>query len=149
MADLILLLMIARIHWLWTIAAIVVTGFAGAWLVRRQGIAVLRRMRSSFATGEIPTDPLIDGGLVLLAAGLLLTPGLITDAVGITFLIPVSRHWYRHRIKNWMIRNVQVTATTFRSRMEADTVDADYVRKQDKPFDGMNDDQRLDDRRSD
>ncbi len=129
MADLILLLMIARIHWLISVLSIIVSGLIGAYLVKRQGTVVSKRLRSSLGEGSVPTEPLMDGGMVLLAAGLLLTPGLITDLFGISFLIPFCRRWYRARIKAWFKRKVQLKTFGFETMPGQSTVEGDFVRK--------------------
>ena len=110
MADLILLLLLARIHWLISILSIIVSAIVGAWLLRRQGTAVATRLRSNLAGGQIPTEPIMDGAMIFLAAGLLLTPGLITDLIGISMLIPVCRGWYITRIKEWFRIKVEAKA---------------------------------------
>lgn len=74
-----------------TIGIVVVTGVLGAWLTRLQGLRVLRDVRQRLAVGELPTDPLIDGLMILIAGAVLLTPGLITDACGFLLLVPPCR----------------------------------------------------------
>ncbi len=70
---------------------IVFTAIAGAHLARQQGLAVLGRLRAQVARGELPTDALLDGALVVAAGALLLTPGVITDFVGLLCLFPPTR----------------------------------------------------------
>jgi UPF0716 protein FxsA len=80
-----------RIGTLNTLALIVVTGVLGASLARRQGLDVLRQMQGEIAEGRLPAGSLIDGVIILLAAALLVTPGILTDAVGLLCLVPGFR----------------------------------------------------------
>ena len=80
-----------RIGFLETIAVLILISVAGAWLVRREGAAAWRRLQAAIARGEVPTNEAIDGVLVVIGGALLLTPGFVTDAVGLLFLFPASR----------------------------------------------------------
>jgi len=89
-----------------TIAIVVSTGVLGAWLARWQGLAVLRRISDEMAAGRLPTDALIDGLLILVAAAVLLTPGLLTDSLGFVLLVPASRALVRKVVAAAIARRV-------------------------------------------
>ncbi|MFQ5896876.1 MAG: FxsA family protein [Candidatus Methylomirabilia bacterium] len=74
-----------------TLGLIGVTGMLGAFLARRQGLGVLRQVRAEMAAGRLPAGSIVDGIIILLAGALLITPGILTDAVGFLCLIPASR----------------------------------------------------------
>ena len=74
-----------------TVALVIFTGVLGAWLARQQGLGVLRRLSEDLAEGRLPAEALIDGLLILIAGAVLLTPGLLTDALGFLLLVPQSR----------------------------------------------------------
>lgn len=74
-----------------TIAVIVLTAVVGSWLAKREGLAAWRRVQGSMTTGGLPGDDLIDGLIILVSGTLLLTPGFITDVVGLLGLLPPSR----------------------------------------------------------
>lgn len=131
LADLILLLLIARFHWLISVVAIIASGILGAWLVRRQGLAVASSLRSDVIDGRIPTSSLLDGGMVLLAAGLLLTPGLLTDLFGITFLVPACRNWYKARFKLWIQSRIGIKSGSAATRAGGQTVDGEFTKSKD------------------
>lgn len=80
---------------LWIVGVSVV----GAWLVKREGLSALRRANQKVATGELPTDELITGILILFAGALMLTPGFLTDAVGLLLLFPPTRALLRNRLR--------------------------------------------------
>lgn len=89
----------AAIGLLPTVALVVATGVVGAVLARIQGVQTVRRLRHRLANGESPSRELLDGGLILLGAALLLTPGLLTDAAGLLLLLPVTRPAIRERLR--------------------------------------------------
>ena len=74
-----------------TIGVMVIISLLGAWLARHEGFFVIRRIQESLAMGRVPADEMLDGALVLAGGLLLLTPGFVTDAVGILLLFPPSR----------------------------------------------------------
>jgi len=74
-----------------TIGLLVLVSLIGAWLVRREGLGILRRAQAELAKGRMPGRELVDGLLVLLAGALMLTPGFVTDAVGLALLLPPVR----------------------------------------------------------
>jgi len=102
--ELILLIEIGkRIGTANTLLLIVLTGIVGGLMARSQGLTILGRIRDDLARGEVPAVGLVDGLLVLVGGALLLTPGLITDAVGFSFLLPpvrqVIKAWARKKLE--------------------------------------------------
>ena len=93
------------------IVLVLATGVLGATLARRQGVAVWRRIQRDLADGILPADGIIDGLMVVLAAALLITPGLLTDALGFAMLIPPIRRLFRNRVK-----------AIFRRKLESGTI---------------------------
>ncbi len=81
-----------------TVLIVICTGVLGAWLARWQGLGVLRRLTDDMNQGRLPADALIDGLLILIAGAVLLTPGLITDALGFFLLVPQGRAVVRRLI---------------------------------------------------
>ena len=86
-----------------TIAIVIGTGVAGGLLAKSQGLAVLDRMRAELNQGRLPAESLFDGLLILIAGVMLVTPGLLTDGLGLLLLIP----WSRQGIKSWLKRKMQ------------------------------------------
>ncbi len=89
-----------------TILLVVLTGIAGSWLMRHQGVQLLRRIQGELAAGRIPADSLLDGALVLVGGVLLLTPGFCTDLTGFTMLIPSTRQLWRNWLARWLTRQM-------------------------------------------
>ncbi|MBN2704277.1 MAG: FxsA family protein [Pontiellaceae bacterium] len=91
-----------------TVLLVVLTGVVGASMVRRQGIALLFKIRQEMQRGNTPAPQMIDGIMLLIAGAFLITPGLITDTVGFALLIPVVRKairgWIRKKLEE-KVRN--------------------------------------------
>lgn len=96
-----------------TVLLVVLTGAIGASLARQQGFSVYRRINAEMNQGHFPANELIDGVLIFASGVTLLTPGIITDALGFLLLFPVTRAPVREFIKRRFRRmNLQGSATT-------------------------------------
>ncbi|WP_321283328.1 FxsA family protein [uncultured Vibrio sp.] len=77
---------------LWpTIALVLITAVVGASLVRSQGIQTLMSVQGRLEQGEIPAQQIFEGVMLAVAGVLLLTPGFMTDALGMLVLLPAPR----------------------------------------------------------
>jgi UPF0716 protein FxsA len=92
-----------------TLIVVILTGIVGASLARVQGMRTMIRVRNSLNRGELPAEELLDALLIFMAGLLLLTPGFITDFVGIGLLVPSIRSWFkgwlRTRFRRWIEQN--------------------------------------------
>jgi UPF0716 protein FxsA len=77
----------------WTLAIVVGTAVLGSYLIRRQGTQALQALRQRVSTFSDPTGPLFDGVAILVAGIFLLTPGFLTDTLGLLLLIPAVRRF--------------------------------------------------------
>jgi UPF0716 protein FxsA len=94
--ELVLLVQLGRWVGLWpTLALVLTTGIVGASLARSQGLRTLAAFQGELAAGRLPSGPMLDGLAVLVGGAFLLTPGLLTDVVGFSLLIPATRGWIR------------------------------------------------------
>lgn len=96
-----------------TVALVIITGFAGAYLARLQGMQTMLRVRASLQQGVMPAEEMLDAMLIFAAGIVLLTPGFITDAFGLLLLIPDTRlqfkRYLRKRFDVWMeSQNVRI-----------------------------------------
>ncbi len=90
--EIALLIKIGQLIGFWaTILIVLVTAIVGGWLLHSQGMEALRRVLAAVDEGKPPVTPILDGLLLLMAGFLLLTPGVITDTIGIILLIPPVR----------------------------------------------------------
>ena len=90
-----------------TIALILLTGIAGAYLARTQGFDLLRRIQAEMAEGRLPASELLDGAMVLAGGVLLLTPGFCTDLLGFSLLAPFTRVHIKQFARYWLQRMIE------------------------------------------
>ena len=83
---------------MWTIFLVVLTAVIGAFLLRKQGLSVLARLKSNMSQGKIPAQEIIEGMLLAVGGALLMTPGFVTDAMGFLCLLPFSRQFIAKNI---------------------------------------------------
>ncbi|HEX9991607.1 MAG TPA: FxsA family protein [Acidimicrobiales bacterium] len=111
-AELAVILQVAHgIGVLNTIAVLVLVSVVGAWLVKREGVGVLRRLQRSVDRGQLPHRELVDGGLILLAGALLITPGFLSDVLGVVLLLPPTRAVVRAAVLARVRRRVAAKVT--------------------------------------
>ena len=111
----------------WTIIFIIGTGILGTWLARTQGISTYQRIQQELSQGRMPTDSLIDGALILLAGVLLITPGVLTDLVGILLMVPPTRILFRRWLIAWFKRNFKIQTLVPGPRSSEDGVVDSYA----------------------
>jgi UPF0716 protein FxsA len=102
-----LLLLSGRTLGVWTtISLIILTGVLGAYLAKQQGLDTIRKAQQQMQSGQMPGDVLLDGICIIIGGTLLLTPGFITDILGILLLAPPTRKIFKiflgKAIQNWM-----------------------------------------------
>ncbi|MFZ2751128.1 MAG: FxsA family protein, partial [Propioniciclava sp.] len=89
---------IALLAWLgqligvwWTLLILVVGGVVGGMIARHEGSKAWASLREAQAHPEEASSRLTDAALVLTGGGLIALPGLITDVIGLVFIVPVTR----------------------------------------------------------
>ena len=90
-----------RTNILTTIGVVLFTGIVGVNLARRQGMHAWRSIHQQMAKGQTPSREILNGVMILLAGAFLITPGLMTDAVGFSLLVPRVRLWLGERLSVW------------------------------------------------
>ncbi len=88
-----------------TLAIVILTALLGSILLRAQGLNVVTRTRHSLAAGELPVEPVIDAFALVIAGALLLTPGFLTDAVGLLLFVPPVRRY----VAGWMFKRMMAS----------------------------------------
>ena len=91
-----------------TILLLILVSVLGAWMVRRSGLGVLNQIRNRLSLGQLPAAELVDGLLILLAGALMLTPGFITDAVGLLLLFLPTRVLVRSLLMRHFAKRITV-----------------------------------------
>ena len=106
--ELYILIQLGQVVGLWpTIGLVVLTGFAGASLARLEGLRTFWKLQDRLARGELPGSALFDGLAILLGGALLLTPGILTDILGFSFLLPPTRRFLLGRIRKRMEKGLK------------------------------------------
>lgn len=90
-----------------TVSIILLTGFLGAYLAKKQGMKAWLDFNQRMASREAPGDALIDGVCILIGGILLLIPGFITDLVGFLLLFSGPRNLLRPAIHRWIYKKMQ------------------------------------------
>ncbi|MDR9796797.1 FxsA family protein [Aeribacillus pallidus] len=89
-----------------TVLLIILTGFVGAYLAKKQGIQAVRNLQMEIQYGRIPSNAILDAMAILVGGIMLLTPGFISDIVGLFLLFPITRNWIKpfliQFIKKWI-----------------------------------------------
>jgi UPF0716 protein FxsA len=83
-----------------TIALLVADSLLGSWLLKSQGGTVWRRFQETMQAGRIPHREVFDGVLVIFGGAFLITPGFLTDIVGVLLLLPPTRAL----VRRWLVR---------------------------------------------
>jgi UPF0716 protein FxsA len=105
---------------LWTIALLVAASILGSMLMRSQGRAAWRRFNETTRAGRVPAREVLDGALVIFGGALLLTPGFITDVLGVVLLVPPTRALVRGVVARRLAHRMVVSVTAPRARPRSD-----------------------------
>ncbi len=119
--ELALLIKLGQAIGFWsTVAIIFLTAGVGIAILNAQGFAAFRRASESVAKGQPPVEPVIDGFMLMMAGGLLIAPGLLTDIAGLLLLIPPIRRL----VAKWglarMMASGNIHVTTWQSEATFD-----------------------------
>ncbi len=134
MTELVLLLWIADRTSLWaTLALVIATGVVGSMLARQQGVRAWKRCRMAMAKGEMPAVEIQNGLMIAFAAALLLTPGIITDMLGLLLLIPFSRDRIRNYLARRIASNFKVTVINSHGSSAVEEQDQNWHQESDFP----------------
>jgi UPF0716 protein FxsA len=106
-----------------TLALLLADSVLGSMLLRHQGRAVWRRFNEALAAGRMPHREVVDGVLVIFGGAFLLTPGFLTDIVGVVLLVPPTRALVRGLLARRLRRRVAVV----------DVVDGTATERHDPP----------------
>ena len=107
------------------LAVLLAVSFFGLWLVKREGLGVLRRTQDTLGRGQMPANEMVDGGLLATAGLLCIVPGFVTAVLGLLLLVPPVRTVVRNRlVKRWSAGRGMFAGG---GRFRAAVVDVEYV----------------------
>ena len=121
----------------YTVAIVILTAFAGAHLVKQQGLSTLMQAQQKMQAGTMPEQEMAEGLLLLIAGVLLVTPGFITDGIGFLLSLPMTRPLIaKGLIKQLTLKMVNPTfkgsfnQQSFHSEQQsADIIEGEFERK--------------------
>ncbi|HEX3223481.1 MAG TPA: FxsA family protein [Nocardioides sp.] len=90
----------------WTIVLLIADSIFGSWLIRREGRRAWQALTTALQSGRMPAGELADGGLILVGGTLMLSPGFVTDAVGILLILPFTRPIARRLLTRMVTRRL-------------------------------------------
>jgi UPF0716 protein FxsA len=90
-----------------TVGLVIITGIAGASFAKSQGAQIIYKIRTALNQGQMPGTELMHGAMVLAGGIMLLTPGFLTDLVGLSMLIPFTRKFYADMTMNYFKKKFQ------------------------------------------
>ena len=96
-----------------TVGLVLLTAVIGAWLLRQQGLATLLRANQRLNSGELPAQEVAEGLILAIGGALLLTPGFVTDTIGLLCLVPGTRHWLAGQALKRMVVSGQARSFHF------------------------------------
>jgi UPF0716 protein FxsA len=97
-----------------TLAILVADSLIGSWLLKSQGRVVWRRFNETMRAGQIPHREIIDGVLIIFGGAFLITPGFLTDILGVLLLLPPTRAGFRRLVaRRLQQRTITVTRTGY------------------------------------
>lgn len=92
-----------------TIVLLVATGVLGSYLAKKQGMNTLKKVQEQLQYGRMPGDEILNGVCILLGGIMLLSPGFLTDIIGLILLLPPTRAAMKpiilKMLKKWMSNN--------------------------------------------
>lgn len=95
-----------------TVGIILTTGAIGSWLAKREGLGVLKKLEQESRAGFPSGNRIVEGLLILVGCVLLVTPGVLTDAIGFSLLIPFTRERMAPPLKRYLLTKFGVTGAT-------------------------------------
>ena len=98
-----------------TLTVVFVTGIVGVNLARRQGSHAWKAIHQQMAAGKTPSTEILNGVMILFAGVFLITPGIMTDVVGFSLLVPKLRALLGARLVRWFMSRTAATFQNVRS----------------------------------
>ncbi|MFD1348442.1 FxsA family protein [Oceanobacillus caeni] len=98
----------------WVVLLILLTGIIGITIAKIQGTYTLQKARISINNGQVPTEQIMDGICILIGAVFLLSPGFITDTIGLLLVLPILRKPLKRVLYNLIKRKMNNGTFIFR-----------------------------------
>ncbi|MBL89464.1 MAG: membrane protein FxsA [Actinobacteria bacterium] len=118
-----------------TLIALVFISVIGAWMVKREGLEIIRKAQIELSKGNLPGKQIVEGLLILCAGVLMLTPGFGTDALGLVLLFPLTRIMLRSFLTRIFLKKLETGKTFFwatKNKGDQHIVDVEWDRSNQK-----------------
>lgn len=120
-----------------TVALVILTAAVGASLVRSQGLQTLRSAQQKMQLGQQPGQEMIEGIMLAIAGVMLVTPGFVTDFLGLLLLLPFTRQFFANKLlERIIIKNMARQQQPFNGGFgqqhnpnSDDVIDGEFVNK--------------------
>jgi UPF0716 protein FxsA len=101
--ELVLFIKITPLIGFWrAIAIIFITGLGGAYLAKTEGHGTIEDIKLEISQGKFPAERLLDGAIILVGSILLITPGFLTDIIGLLCMFPTTRALFKTPLRNYI-----------------------------------------------
>lgn len=89
-----------------TFALLLLSGFVGAYLAKREGLKVWTNAQRQLSAGQVPTHAIMDGVCIFAGGLMMMAPGFLSDVLGLLLVFPITRPLFRHRLEVWIRRKL-------------------------------------------
>ncbi|WP_448547981.1 FxsA family protein [Thalassotalea fusca] len=113
-----------------TIAIVIATAWLGAKHVRQQGLATMQSVQNKMAVGEMPSEDIVTGLLLLVAGVLLVTPGFVTDFFGLSLLVPSVRKGLIASVQQHLSTSATQSGSVFFHHQQSHTSHQSFEQKE-------------------
>ena len=111
----------------WTVLLLVADSIFGSWLLKREGARAWRALQTALSEGRMPARELADAALIVFGGTLMITPGFVTDAVGLVAILPFTRPFARRLLTAVVTRRLVVVQDARRPGPPDDVVRGEVV----------------------
>jgi len=111
----------------WTVLLLVADSIFGSWLLKREGVRAWRALQTALTEGRMPARELADAALIVFGGTLMITPGFVTDAVGLLAILPFTRPVARRLLTAVVARRIVVVRNVRRPGPPDDVVQGEVV----------------------
>jgi len=111
----------------WTVLLLIADSIFGSWLLKREGIRAWRALQTALTEGRMPGKELADAALIVFGGTLMITPGFVTDLVGLVAILPFTRPVARRLLTAFVARRVVVVHNAHRPEPPGDVVRGEVV----------------------
>jgi len=135
-AELYVIIKVGELIGVWpTLILLLADALLGSWLLKHEGRGAWRRFNQALAERRFPGREVADGALIIVGGTLLLTPGFLTDIVGVFLLLPPTRAISRRLLKRLTIGRFMVVGLPGGGRGPAGPPPADGGRRPPRDYD--------------